>query len=720
MRRGKRAVVLLAALLASALVSAADYSLPAPPVSDHLTFSAEHFDYDSSSSAVHLVGDVRVVESTPTLPGSKAPLSVKADDIWLDLERRTARSEGFLLVDDGYSAVYGDHGAFDYENHSGYLEHTHAGYGDVRVLARSLRWETAQDMRYTSADFTTCLVTPKPHYHFHSSRVRVVPHKYLLAYNDVFFIGPVPIFYTPFLYKSLRKKHFLRFKLQPGYDRRSGGFLKTTLLTNFGPHLYSKLYLDYYSSQGFGAGGELHERNGEDSRGALFGYRIRENQSTKRERWALIGDKYQTLPSSFSFQARMQVQSDADFNNNYARSSAFRVTPELINSAALVYRMRQATARLSYSRSDLDDGSRTHYVKSLESSPRLDMQTSALSLWKLPWLNTFTGFADNNYDRGRGFAQRSAGAAWEATQSIHVARGVSFTPRVGYSQQYLSRYDRLTEISSVTYLDTTVGRYLAGGDLRMNTPLGDWDVAHLYQRRQRPGSLTDDAAAIDHGVESDLLSVEDMIRPSRKVMVRFLSAYDFRKFRDHDLGFRQRVQPIVGEVVYVPKPALNFSVRDDYQLQEGNRSFLVSGQYGETDGNFVSGGYSHNKSEPRLHFLNAEFGWLPKAPENPPLVPSFFAPYTWRLGWTLRSVITTDGGFGRIGSVSLFEKELSLAKHFHDFYGRGMIRFRPGNVREFFFKIDMKLGTLNREQIARRDWESEWFPERARGIEDRP
>ena len=62
-------------------------------------------DYDKSKNLIHLKGDVRIKESTWT---------IKGEELWLHTETRRAKSEGFLLLDDGVSAMYGDYGEFDF------------------------------------------------------------------------------------------------------------------------------------------------------------------------------------------------------------------------------------------------------------------------------------------------------------------------------------------------------------------------------------------------------------------------------------------------------------------------------------------------------------------------------------------------------------------------------------------------------------------------------
>lgn len=687
--------------LLPALAWAQDYPLPPPPelssASIHLDFEADRLAYESTSAVIHLQGHVLVRESTRT---------VKAEELWLDTRSRLGRFPGRLFIEDGVSAVAGSSGEVDFARRSAFLREAKAGHGDWRIHARLARLSAGRRLDYYGADFTSCDY-PEPHYHFHASRIIVVPRRYLLARNAVFYLGRVPLFYSPFLYKSLKPRHFLRWRVQPGYDRRNGGFLKGTLTTDHSPYLYSKLYLDYYSSQGLGAGAELTRRKGEDSRGTLYGYRIREVHDGT-ERWIVLGNQYQAFLSSMAFQGRLQVQSDADFNNHYARASLFRVTPEIINSAAVVYRLRPLTLRLSYSRLDTASESRARFLKTRESSPRLDAQTAPLRIGRLPWLNTFTGFADNSFERGRPYLEKSAGLGWEGTRTLNLARGVSLTPRVGYRQAYFNRVELATSFpSSRTVLGAWVGRYLLEPTLRVATPLGDWDLSYLYERRQKENSLVDDAGAPDRGVETSLLSVRDAFRPTRRTLVRLSSGYDVRAFRDRFPGLSERVEPIVAEIIYSPRHDLNLTVRDDYQLREGNRSFLASAQWGWETGNYVGLGAGHSLAAAGKYFLNADFGWVSSSG-------------TWKLGGALRSETQTSGGARRLSRFHLFEKELTLAKLWHDFYTRVLVRLRPGGVKEAQIRIDLRFGGLSPQEARRRDWEAEWFPERRAGREDRP
>ena len=453
--------------------------MPEPPPGPRLDYEADQVEFDSDRKQLHLRGQVVLHESTWT---------VRGDELWIDTERRSGRSQGPLLVEDGISAVYGESGEFDFSRHMGRLQRTSAGHADWRIHAREANVGENRRLDYYGGDFTSCGAKP-PHYHFRASTITVQPKKHMIARNVLFYLGDVPVFYMPFLYKSLSPRHYLRWKSQPGFDSRNGPFLKNTLTTDHGDTLYSKLYADYYMKQGVGLGGEVHRRDGEDSRGALFGYTIKET-STGDRRWALLGQQYQTLSSSSSFQGRLQVQSDSDFNNDYARSNSLRVTPELVNGGAFTHRFAQATARLSYSRLDAADASRRRFLRTAESYPRLDVVSQPLRFGRLPWLNTLVGSADNAFKIGRPYIEKTVGGGWEGTRTFVLMHGVSLTPKLSYLETYYNRFDQVSVAgSTVTTLDAVIGRPAAAGTLRFDTALGGVDMTHSYRERLRSGRL---------------------------------------------------------------------------------------------------------------------------------------------------------------------------------------------------------------------------------------
>ncbi|HVE14295.1 MAG TPA: hypothetical protein VNI01_12925, partial [Elusimicrobiota bacterium] len=639
-----------------------------------MRFEADRFEWEGSTSPakdkrgslMRLHGHVVVWDSTRT---------IRAGDLRLNLdERRAWASHGFSL-DEGQGGVSGQGGEYDFDRHDGLVLDALGEYPPWRIWSRDATVDDSRKGTFRKSIFTSCDSNP-PHYHFRASRVRVSPKKWMYATNVLFYLGRTPVFYTPFLWKSLRPKHVIPARVNPGYDHRNGAFLRTTTAFSVSEAMYGKLFLDYYGALGPGVGSELQFRRSENARGALFAYRIHDKH-TGTERWALLGSHFQTLPSSFTFQGRLQAQSDSDFNNHFQRSSAFRVSPELINGAAVARAGTWGTTRILYSRRDVA-GSTGTYRRDNESLPRVEFQSAAFSPKAVPVLLTVDSFADDNYNQARGFQQKSAGAGFAATQTKVLARGVSLTPRVAYHETYEDRRDALTSFgSSQTYRDAFVGAYDAGSNLRVSSPFGAWDAGYAFRRRFKPGTFQEDAGAVDYGIESNLATLQDTIRPNRYTLLRLGGGFDFRRWRDHDPGFRERVVPFLADAAWT-KGLWQLTARDQYQLGEGNRSLILAADRGDRLGTFagVSGSYNHvNSSE---YIAATEFGWAP-------------ASSTWRLGGALRYVARGLGG-PEIAALRIYEKELSITRDFHDFHTRLLFRVRPGGVKEAQARVELRLG----------------------------
>ena len=501
----------------------------------------------------------------------------------------------------------------------------------------------------------------------------------------------MPLFYTPFLYKSL-DQDIIRTHINPGYDRLNGQFVKTYTRYDIDRSLHGKLFLDEYGHKGIGYGNELDLKNSSGaSNGGLYGYNIKEKH-TGLERWALFGDHFQVLPSSVNFQMRLQAQSDTNFDNDYNRSNSYAVTTQLVDNAAFTRTTKLYTTHLSYSRIDNQDPLvLTRYDKASEDYPRLDFQTSQVKISSLPWLNTFSGFADNNYTQGLGYLERSAGAGWQARKSIRLFNGVTFEPNAALSDTYQSRFDDTITPSvdaTRTYLDSYIGRYTGGGDLRFKTPFGLSDVTETYTQRLTPNTFNSDSAAVNHGVESNLLGLSHILRPSRSVYVHITGGYDWRDFRDHTVGFRDRVQPLTADVTWLPTRNWSLLVHDNYQLDGGNQNFAIQSDWGHRNESFFGVGFDNAQSTTTAnttattyhYFVSQDFSFYISSP-------------TWKFVGAMREDVGDARGGLHFNILTVFDKELQIQRIWHDFITLVILRERPGGVKEASFRVQLKLDT---------------------------
>ncbi|MDE2313949.1 MAG: LPS-assembly protein LptD [Elusimicrobia bacterium] len=728
---------MIAALLAIFLAAPArsaetDYPLPPAPAASSatitLTFSADHMDYSSATALIHLQGRAIVRQSSWTL---------KADDLWINPETERGTARGFFIVSDTWSAVSGTGGSFNFASRQAVMDQAAAGSGNWRVHAREGVIRADRSIDYYHAHLTSCNIYPHPHYYFYTSHLTVVPGHYLLARNAVFYLGryhPVPLFYTPFFYKSIKsgpELSLFEWKARPGYDKRNGYFLDNTITSRWNRSFYTKAYADYYGQQGAGAGGEIDDHESRNSRGTVYGYQINERSSPDlrplggQERWEVLGERYQALTKRLSFHGRLQAMSDPLFNNDYARASLYPFTSEINNSAAMTYAAGAFTAHLSYSRVDLANAAGTGFQKVSESAPRVDVQSISFTLWKLPWLNTLSGFQDNTYAQGQGFIQHSGGVGWQGTQAIHLARGLSLRPQVSYNAAYYNKYfvpfnnslynftSPATQVyvssplaNSPLYADALINRYSVSNDLRWESQFGYWDAIHAMTFRSRPGSFAVDESAPDYGLEQNLVTLQDAFRPAPKVWASLGSGYNLQQLSGYNLVFHQRVLPITGDISYSPGLFESVDLRDQYVAGAGNQSFVADAQWGDPRGAFVAGGAGYNLQQADEYYTDARFGWISPGGR-------------WHFVGALYAGLSSPGGISRAGRFSLFDKELQVVKLWHDFIGRAGFMWRPGGAKVARVSVSLRLGHSPEavaQALRENYWESEWYPQRATDI----
>lgn len=112
-----------------------------------------------------------------------------------------------------------------------------------------------------------------PHYYLDAKEVIIYPGDYLIAKHVVFreLNGKLPLFYTPFLYISLKERE-QNLILEPGYSATRGWFLKSTLRYWYEDRLPGELFLDYYTISGLAGGFKQHFLYEKDLKAYLYLY----------------------------------------------------------------------------------------------------------------------------------------------------------------------------------------------------------------------------------------------------------------------------------------------------------------------------------------------------------------------------------------------------------------------------------------------------------------
>ena len=136
-------------------------------------------------------------------------------------------------------------------------------------------YQKTQELLLKRIYFTTCDLE-NPHYKYYARSASLIVNKRITATNVVLFLGDIPSAILPYYYKNLKQRKY-KIEIKPGYNNRDGFFAKGRLGYPLSEYIYGKLYLDYFTINGIGTGGEIFYKDEGKVNGTIYGYRINRN-----------------------------------------------------------------------------------------------------------------------------------------------------------------------------------------------------------------------------------------------------------------------------------------------------------------------------------------------------------------------------------------------------------------------------------------------------------
>jgi LPS-assembly protein len=180
-----------------------------------------------------------------------------------------------------------------------------------------------------NSKFTTCDL-PNPHYWFSAKKIKIYLDKRFWAYNSMFFVKNIPLFYFPVYRRSLKKVPY-GLVVTGGSDSIKGLEILSHYNWYINPQIRGRLYLDFLEKAGTGKGFDIHYREkklpaSKKSTAYLYVYFINEKDNlgepdypsypNYKERWKLSYRHNQKI-KDWLFIARGDKFSDSNFKENY-------------------------------------------------------------------------------------------------------------------------------------------------------------------------------------------------------------------------------------------------------------------------------------------------------------------------------------------------------------------------------------------------------------------
>ena len=685
-------ILLLFAFLLLSLSPASAYELPSSTGAHRVVFSSEQGDFNENTRIINLQGSVQLDELGPD---NKLVKTIKARRLTVNPSSNTVHAPEDFVLNDASGTIYGRSGVFDYASNTGYIDYGRFAYQNFFFSGRRVELNP-QRYLYKKAEITSCEHTP-PHFKIKSARIYLAPDRYFLSYNNFFYLGRVPIFYFPVLYKPLIGGTPFVSSFSPGYDQRSGVFVKSNYAYKFNSTVRGKLYLDYFDKLGFGTGGEVDYRKKEKTIANISMYRIRE-YGALRDRWGVNGGYWHRFNrfsesdhATYYSQSAYRLLSDPEFNNDFFRTNPFAISPDKQASLAFTRNTNTTVTRVSASTRYDRSADQKGFYKAYESAPRLDFQKLPFTIAKLPVLHSFTGFFESVTSTAAPYYQRKGAGTWTTSKAVPLVRSLTLLPSVFYNQS-------LFVATSAQTTDQWVGRYGVNMNMRYDRLWGSLDLSYAYQARMLANRFGKDRNAADKGEEVEALFSQLFITPVYNTYFKVYTTYDMRDGAGGSLS--KRLAPVSLELYHAPRKNLDIYLQDSYKVGRGNDSFVAQINSGD-EKNYLGLGLANYSTQPNTYVVSQTMGFLvPWAP-------------SWRAEGVLRYKIVRFAAAGDKGFY-FFEKSLILYKDFHDFRTSWYFKVRRG-VKEFFFLVSLKMNDSSKRDALEDASRNYWHPWRKEG-----
>lgn len=273
--------------------------------------------------------------------------SFMADQITFDELSGQITALGDVRVTLGPQLLRGDHLEFNVESRRGILTNARMRSSELQVVGGKIEireidvLETegvtqAYSYEILSGSITACEYAI-PHYYLEADFFRVVPGARVWLYGAVYRVLGVPIFYFPYLTRSLRKEPFA-YVFDPGVDGDKGFVLLNRFHFHYDKEIHplarGTVYADLYTKQGVGMGARWNYLNQPEAESYLHGYYIDQEDdfgetdearvNTEGSRGKVAFQHFQRFGPDWTLTGKGRRLSDPDFDEDYRTEEIIR------------------------------------------------------------------------------------------------------------------------------------------------------------------------------------------------------------------------------------------------------------------------------------------------------------------------------------------------------------------------------------------------------------
>ncbi len=358
---------------------------------DKIRYRGQRIEYDVETRLVDVVGTADVTYKE---------MNLQANRVHFDARTQKMRAEGEPVLQDGKDRIVGETMTYDLAIRRGTVFSGRTNYDRGFFAGREVRRVSESVFNVREGTYTTCDLEA-PHFHFGSSKMRLVLRDKVVVKPVVFYFKNIPLLGLPFYIfpiKSGRHSGFQLPQVEFGSSSAGGKFIR-----NLGYYWAINDYLDatgwgdYYQGNSWVGHGQVRYHKLYEFQGQLSGsYKKSLGSDVRRSSWDLQGNHFQSLGPGFTLRGQANLLSSSDYlqDGDFGRPVSVRVQRNLKSSFSLDKTWPGATLNIGLVRNqDLDPeplGSRVQQQlpsASFRFSERpLGHQARGREPARLPWL----------------------------------------------------------------------------------------------------------------------------------------------------------------------------------------------------------------------------------------------------------------------------------------------------------------------------------------------
>ena len=238
---------------------------------DPINVGADHMEYAGNGKFLIAIGNV-----TLTQLGQK----LQADYVQIETETQEALARGHVVLTRANGTIWkGEELRHNFKTGQGQMSSFHLQGGSYNVYSEGSESISPGLVRLRRTSVSPCDEEARNEFQIVAHSAEVRDRRYVTLRNSVAWLGPIPVFYTPYWRKDLESLG--RLDIVPGYSSSLGAFFLAnyTAPLNDRGTVRSSTHLNGYSERGVGFGQDLRwNDSGKHRRGGFRGFYIDDTQ----------------------------------------------------------------------------------------------------------------------------------------------------------------------------------------------------------------------------------------------------------------------------------------------------------------------------------------------------------------------------------------------------------------------------------------------------------